>query len=177
MPHHALGHSQKSLTGAPQHMYFWRIEKLKSEMAARPLSEREVLPYLVVYVALSAAVSYLPPTTYNVWDGLGAVWSTLLAVVGTIYIYRQNGGADGQHFLQRYFAIGQVVAMRWLAFVMLPVVALYIAMEELGSDTESTHWYDFLFGAVIEAAFYWRVGYHVRDLAQRTTSPNLEPES
>ena len=83
-------------------MYFWRIEQLKTEMAARPLSEREALPYLVVFVALSSAVAYIPQTTQNLWDGVGTVWSVLLAVVGTIYIYRQNGGAGGQHFLQRY---------------------------------------------------------------------------
>lgn len=38
-------------------MYFWRVEELKTEMAARPLSEREALPYLVVFVALSTAVA------------------------------------------------------------------------------------------------------------------------
>ena len=79
-------------------MYFWRIEKLKSEMAARPLSERDALPYLVVFVGLTAAVSFVPATMTNVWDGLGAAWSVLLAVIGTLYIYRQNGGAGGQHF-------------------------------------------------------------------------------
>ena len=73
-------------------MYFWRIEKLKTQMAARPLSEREALPYLVVFVGLSAAVSYIPQTMSNVWDGLGAACSIALALVGTIYIYRQNGG-------------------------------------------------------------------------------------
>lgn len=65
-------------------MYFWRLEKLKTEMAARPLSEREALPYLVVFVALSSAVAYIPQTSHNLWDGFGAVWSVLLAAVGTV---------------------------------------------------------------------------------------------
>ena len=106
-------------------MYFWRIEKLKTEMAARPLSEREALPYLVVFVALSSAVAYIPQTTYSLWDGLGGVWSVLLAAVGTIYIYRQNGGAGGQHFLQRYFAVGWVVVVRWFVVLILVAVAFY----------------------------------------------------
>lgn len=150
-------------------MYFWRIEKLKNEMAARPLSEREVLPYLVVTVALYSAVGYIPQTAQNVWDGLGAGWSVLLAAVGTIYIYRQNGGAGGQHFLQRYFAVGWVVAIRWLVVVILAAIAFFGTLAAVGADTESTHWYDFLFLAVVEAVIYWRIGYHVRDLAQRTT--------
>ncbi len=150
-------------------MYFWRIEKLKAEMAARPLSEREALPYLVVFVALSAAVSCIPTTSSNVWDGLGAAWSIMLAVVGTIYIYRQNGGAGGQHFLQRYFAVGWVVAIRWLVVIMLALAAFYVALAVLGVEKEHTEWYDFLFFAIAEAVVYWRIGHHVGDLAQRTT--------
>ena len=153
-------------------MYFWRIEKLKTEMAARPLSEREVLPYLVVFVALSSAVAYIPQTPQNLWDGLGAVWSVLLVALGTIYIYRQNGGANGQHFLQRYLAVGWVVAIRWLVVFVLAWVAFYgtlKAVKAVEADKESTHWYDFLFGAVLGAVIYWRTGHHVRDLAQRAT--------
>ena len=151
-------------------MYFWRIEQLKTEMAVRPLSEREAFPYLVVFVALSSAGAYIPQTTQNLWDGVGAVWSVLLAVVGTIYIYRQNGGASGQHFLQRYFAVGWVVAIRWLVVFILAAVVFYATLAAVGADTESTHWYDFLFLAVVEAVIYWRIGHHVRDLAQRTTA-------
>jgi hypothetical protein len=151
-------------------MYFWRIEKLKRRMAARPLSEREVLPYLVVFVALSTAVVYIPQATRNVWDGLGAVWSVLLAVVGSIYIYRQNGGPGGQHFLQRYFAVGWVVGLRWLVVFIGASVAFYGTLAAVGADTDNTPWYDFLFFAVAEAVIYWRIGHHVRDLASRTAA-------
>ena len=151
-------------------MYFWRIEKLKTEMAIRPLSEREALPYLVVFVALYTAVTYIPHTPQNLWDGLGAVWSVLLAAIGSIYIYHQNGGAGGQHFLQRYLAVGWVVTIRWLVVVILAAVPLYGTLAAVGADTESTHWYDFLFLAAVETFICWRIGYHVRDLAQRTTT-------
>jgi hypothetical protein len=151
-------------------MYFWRIEKLKTKMAARPLSEREALPYLVVFIALPSAVAYIPQTSQNLWDGLGEVWSDLLAVVGTIYIYRQNGGAGGQHFLQRFFAVGWVVCIRWLVVIILAAAAFYGTLAAVGADTESTHWYDFLLLAFVEAVIYWRIGHHVRDLAQRTTA-------
>src|SRR4029450_13758644 len=115
-------------------MYFWRIERLKAQMATRPLSEREALPYLIVFVGLSAAVVYIPQTMSNVWDGLGAAWSVALAVVATIYIYRQNGGADGQHFLQRYFAIGWVVGIRWLVILVLATIAFIGTLTALGVE-------------------------------------------
>jgi len=149
-------------------MYFWRIEKLKSEMAARPLSDRQVLPYLVVYVGLTTAVSFLPATMTNVWDGLGAVWSVLLAVFGSLYIYRCNGGVDGQHFLQRYFAIGWVVAIRWLVILMIAIVALFAVLAALSVEAGESTWYEFVFIAVAEAIVCWRIGYHVGDLASRT---------
>ena len=148
-------------------MYFWRIEKLKAAMAARPLSEREVLPYLIASIALSTAVSYLPQTSQNIWDTLGSVWSVLLVVMGSLYIYRQNGGANGQHFLQRYFAIGWVVTLRWLVLFLAIGAAFYGTLAMVGAETEETAWHDFLFLAIAEAVVYWRIGHQVRDLAQK----------
>jgi hypothetical protein len=150
-------------------MYFWRIEKLKAEMAARPLSDREVLPYLVVFVGLVAALTFIPQPVTNIWDGFGAVWSSALAIFGTIYLYRQNGGAGGQHFLQRYFVIGWVVFIRWLVIVFLAGVAIFGLLAALGNELEETTWYEFVFVAIVGAILYWRTGYHIRDLAQRTS--------
>ena len=157
-------------------MYFWRIEKLKQEMTERPLSEREALPYLVVFVVLSSAVAYIPQTLHNIWDGLEAMWSTLLAALGTIYIYRRNGGSKGQHFLQRYFALSWVIAIRMLV-ILIPLAVLFYGslgvvqafQETPGADLEGTQWYDFLILAAIEAVLYWRIGHHVGDLARRAT--------
>jgi hypothetical protein len=149
-------------------MYFWRIEKLKAAMTTRPLSEREALPYLVVFVGLSVAVGYIPQAAANVWDGLSAFCSVAIAVFGTIYLYHQNGGAGGQHFLQRYFAIGWVVTIRWLPILIIAAVVFFTLMMLFVSEAEETTWYEFLFLAVFEAIVYWRIGYHVRDLAMRT---------
>lgn len=149
-------------------MYFWRIEKLKTEMVARPRPEREVLPYLVVYVGLYAAVGLIPQTLSNVWDWLGAVWSVVLAVVGTIYIYRRNGGSQGQHFLQRYFVVGWVVTIRWLVIIIPALLVFFAALSGVGIETEETAWYEFVFAGLAEAVVYWRIGHHVGDLANRT---------
>jgi hypothetical protein len=149
-------------------MYFWRIEQLKAKMALAPLSDREVLPYFVVFVALSAAVSYLPSTTYNIWDGLTGLFSVLLAIVSTVYIYHQNGGAAGQHFLQRYFALGWVVTLRWFGPILLAFIAYLTALEAAGVSSDSTTWHNVLFIVVAELVIYIRIAHHVRDLAQRT---------
>jgi hypothetical protein len=152
----------------PTRMYFWRIEQLKAKMALAPLSDREVLPYLAVFAGLSAAVSSLPYPTYNIWNALSGVCSVLIAIVGTLYIYRQNGGATGEHLLQRYFALGWVVTVRWLGPIVLALIAYLTALEAAGVSSDSTTWYDALFFVVGELVIYIRTAYHVRDLAQRT---------
>jgi hypothetical protein len=150
-------------------MYFWRIEKLKSEMAARPLSDGQALPYLVVFVALYAGLGYLPHISFNVWDVLGAVFSVALAVVGTIYVYRRNGGAAGQYFLQRYFALGWVVTVRWFVVLLPAILAFFGVLEGLGfTIRDETQWYEFAFMAIAEILVYWRIGHHVGDLSTRT---------
>ena len=52
-------------------MYFWRIEQLKDQLIARPLSDREALPYLLVFVGLTAALGFIPGEGLNVWDHVG----------------------------------------------------------------------------------------------------------
>ena len=149
-------------------MYFWNIDELKNEMAARPFSEREMLPYLIVFVVLSTASSYVTTAVSTVWDGLGAMWSIALAVVGTIYIYRQNGGASGRHFLQRYFAVGWVIGLRCLVFVGGAAIIFFVTLDWMGGVSENASWPEFLFGVVAETAMYWRIGHHIRDVALRT---------
>src|SRR5919108_1465185 len=96
-------------------MYFWRIEALKSDLAVRPMTDRQVLPYLVACGVLMAAVGIIPFGPPNKWDLVGGGWSMLLAIVGTIHVYRKNGGEVGLHILQRFLAIGWVVGIRWTA--------------------------------------------------------------
>lgn len=149
-------------------MYFWRIERLKREMVVRPLSESETLPYLVVYVTCTTIFSFVPAPFSNVWDTLSATFSAFLAVVGTIYIYRQNGGANGQYFLQRYFAISWVVTLRLLLIGTITIIIFSILLALANVSLEETTWYEFLFVSVFEVIFYQRIGHHVRDVARRT---------
>ena len=146
-------------------MYFWHIEALKTELVRQPLTEKQVLPYLVVFSALTAAVGIIPFGAINKWDMLGGGWSMLLAIVGTIYVYRQNGGEHGHHLLQRYLSIGWVVGVRWIAALMVIAVVYFSLLEVLSEVSESTTWQDFVLLAVAEFALYWRIGHHIFEVA------------
>ncbi|MGI8924198.1 MAG: hypothetical protein ACR2HJ_09225 [Fimbriimonadales bacterium] len=152
-------------------MYFWNIDKLKEEMAAGPFTDRQLLPYVVTLTALSsAAVTLLvlvgSLTGMNLWDWLSGASSFLLAIVGTLFIYRRNGGPEGKHFLQRILVVGWVVSIRCL--VAMVAIMFLLAVLVWSDETVDTKWYDALLFAVVEAVAYWRIGYHVRDLATRT---------
>jgi len=167
-------------------MYFWRIENLKNEMATRPLSDREVLPYFVAFVVLSAFVINFPQIlfntsdgllAFNTWDGLLAVLSIFLTFAGTIYIYLRNGGNQGRHFLQRYFSIGWVVMLRLSAAVAVCAVVFFALLEFVFSETitDATAWYDFVILAVAEVCYYWRIAHHVHDVSQRVAPAKESP--
>jgi hypothetical protein len=147
-------------------MYFWQIEKLKSLLVSRPLSEREVLHYAMWSSALVYLISSYPRTMNGIWDMAGAILGLVITVLGTIFIYRQNGGASGQHFLQRYVAIGWVVSIRWFVFVLVAAVLFGALLSMAGvSVTGQTTWQEFIFSAVMEVILFRNIGLHVRSVA------------
>lgn len=168
--------SPQLLVGAPIHypasgyprrrMRFWRVEQLKADMRAQPLSERESLPYLVVYAAFFTIASGFPNPGFNFLDAIGDSLSVVIAIVGTIVIYRQNGGIDGRFFLQRYFAIGFVVAMRCLVAIVIGMSVMLAILDSVGTIPDETSLYDLVFLVIAETFLYWRIAHHVRDLAE-----------
>lgn len=156
-------------------MYFWRIEARKADLAGQPLTDRQVLPYLVLYSVLMSAVSFIPFSELNTWNMAGALWSVLLAVVGTIYIYRRNGGEQGLHLLQRYLAIGWVVGIRWTAALLAIAVVYFGVLEAVGEVPDNTTWPEFVLLAAAQAAWYWRIGHHIAEVASRGTQRHGGP--
>lgn len=152
-------------------MYFWRIEALKTRLIEAPLSDREVLPYQVICSALIAAIlgvsDLFPVDAMNAWDIVGRTWTVLLAVLGTIYFYRQNGGSTGAHLLQRYLVIGWVVGIRWTVALLLVFGALTVAVTVFEDFhlPEVTTWQETLLFGAAEALYYWRMGHHVFQVA------------
>ena len=150
-------------------MYVWDIRRLKSDLIARPLTEREQLPYLVVFVALTTIAEILTTELSNVWDYLSAAASVITAVGGAIFLYHQNGGRAGQYFLQRYFSIGFVVSIRWLVLVLAVVIPFIFLLDLAGLLKDTTTWPEFVVLAVAELFLYQRIGHHIRDVALQTS--------
>jgi hypothetical protein len=147
-------------------MYFWHIEDLKKDLVAGPLNDREVLPYLLIFVGLSALVLIFPAESMNPWDYALAISTLLITVGGTVYVYYCNGAAAGSHFVQRYLAIGWVVTVRWGVAVIFAFVVLLFLIDTSGDETTPI---TAVFWITAEVALYERIGHHIR--AVTSTKP------
>lgn len=145
-------------------MYFIRYQPLKEKLKTRTLTDREALPYLILFAASASAVYLFPNTEEpNRWDWIGGGLSVALAIAGVIYAYKQNGGAQGFDFIQKYVVITWVVAVRCILIFIPCAAALYLTGEMLGLVTAQTNWFDTLIGFVFEVILYQRIGKHIAD--------------
>ena len=151
-------------------MYFWKIEALKEDIKKDQFTEKDRFVYGLIYIVLCAAgmeaMMRLPIESPNIWDAIGSLGNILIPLIGTIFVYRSNGGAIGRDFLGRYFSIGFVVSIRFLV-LLVPVSAALVAYyiyafpgEEPIVSTPAdilpfTVWYGLLF---------WRISKHVSDI-------------
>ncbi|TAE76898.1 MAG: hypothetical protein EAZ65_03430 [Verrucomicrobia bacterium] len=145
-------------------MYFFSYQPLKERLKNRKVCDREALPYLVVFSALTAAACLGDfEKSPNGWDYLDASLAIALAIVGVIHAYRQNGGASGFDLIQKYVVLGWVVSLRCLV-VLLPCAMLAYsfagALELVGEETTGV---DVLISTVFGSLIYYKIGQHIGD--------------
>lgn len=154
-------------------MYFWNINKLKAQLIERPLTEKELLPYLIATLLMFTLIPYLPDTLhFNAWDYLEMAIACLAVIIGTLWLYAKNLGSNidnkGSHFLQRYIALGWVVLVRFIVFV-IPVIILMAFLASnfalFNTESDATGWIDVMLITMIEVLLYWYFGKHIADVA------------
>jgi hypothetical protein len=148
-------------------MYFWRINSLKRDLAARALHERDALPYLLWLGSITTFALSLPLGESNRWDAATAVLTTGLFLGGTCYTFHCNGGAGGAYFLVRYLAMNWVLGLRLLVLLGVPIIVGGILLEEILFEPVPPETTPVMAGLLVifEAIFYWRLARHMRDVA------------
>lgn len=101
-------------------MYFWRIDKLRSELATGSLREGDSMRYLIGYTMFVGIANLAPYEKSNLYDTLSAAISTIVSIVIIYVAYRRNGGSKGRDFLDRFVSMGFVVLVRALVIVGIP---------------------------------------------------------
>lgn len=146
-------------------MYFIRYHPLKLNLRQRAVTDREALPYLVVFAGLTALVTAFPMIDrFTAWDAVSGILSIATAVGGILYAYRQNGGRRGYDLIQKYVILGWVVCVRF-ALVSIPLLlALFFAGDVYGLiPPDSTGGFAVAVIFVGEVVLYQRIGRHIRD--------------
>ena len=122
-------------------MYFWEMHLLKKQLIEANLTEGQLFSYILVYVALSAivveAIPYFPFESLNIWNYVQSIANVVIAIIGTVWIFRANGGKSGHEFAARYFSVGFVATIRFLALLLpLMVVMIVIHISVYGTKEE-----------------------------------------
>jgi hypothetical protein len=169
-------------------MYFWRIHRMKADLAARELPPRSVVGYVLAYLLLmnlATLPEFFSPSTETAFTFSWPVVVFVLAsvailVVGLMAAYRANGGDDGRDLAGRLLALSWVLGLR-VTMLFLPLfIALMIGfvvlepgpVKELPAGTMSV-----LLGFVlmINVFFFWRLAHHLRDVNRKGNGPPAGP--
>lgn len=163
-----------------QPMYWWKIQGLKKELSQGPLSEQAFFPYLLadVILVMLGDISFPGEYNYTDIDLIAGLLGLVIAVLGTYYLYYWcNNGPSGENFLQRYFALGWVIGVRLLVMVMLPAfLILFFILAAREDYSGAMTWGDVAFIAFLSILYFWRVGKHMKDVANQGKLASKETE-
>ena len=150
-------------------MYFWKIDKLNEQLISDGLSESETFKYLMANSILCAlaTIQYEIPNNYDTWGGMSGFFVT---VFGLWFIYKCNGGKNGNQIVQRYLSVGFVVFIRVFVLFMIPAIIASFVIQELylGGIPEETTLSLFIVIVASQLVLVTLVAKHINFIAKRT---------
>jgi len=152
-------------------VYFWNIHALKEDIKNGKLSQdTKIFPYFMMYIFLTTVAievtPLFPQENLNNCDILMAILNILITILGTFYLYRSNGGANGEDFLIKYFSIIFVITIRYLIYLLLPlmiILSFYWQYTFADSQTIPTTYVEIILTSIWLIVLYYRTAYHIRD--------------
>jgi hypothetical protein len=146
---------------------FFEIESLKEKLRNNNLADREALPYLIGWI-LFGPLTWSSKLNYSKEEDLVlAFLGILVSIVGPWFVYKENFGAAGSNFFQKFFVLGWVVYFRiaTISLVILLAVSIPHFFGYKYLDGVSG-WVKVLFFVFFQYFYYARLGFHVRDVAK-----------
>jgi hypothetical protein len=166
-------------------MYFWNINKLKAHLIARPLTERETLPYIIatalMYLILIEITIYgysiddggVQAIPYGIWDYLSITISIAITIFGSIWLFNKNKVRSENYFLQRYTALGWVVIVRTTSFILFVFIILFGLTQMIESEfiyeIFDSNLAALIFSQFFYVFFYWYFGKHLTEVAEKAS--------
>jgi hypothetical protein len=160
-------------------MYFIKYDQLKEQLRDRNMTDREALPYLILFLAFPSLLYSLTMVNgYNHWDKISEFISFVTAIGGILYAYNKNGGSKGYDLIQKYIVLGWVVFVR----VFLACIPAFLFLYIIGDMFDLARWdstgpYEVVIVFVVEVIVYQRTGRHIRDTNGKNSEPAAAPDS
>ncbi len=148
-------------------MYLWNIRALKDQLSTGGITENESLKYLLILTAIG--ILPIPKPSVFSSPSLHHLFGIIILIFGTLYCYQKNRGAVGTTFLSRYFSLSLVIWIRILPIVILAGLTLSTGLLLKLSDV-SQKVIIFTFIHFLQIYVYWRVGYHIADVAEASNN-------
>jgi hypothetical protein len=160
-------------------MYWIRYRPLKDRLKKRSVSDREALPYLLLFCALEAIALSLPAASeMNKWDIIETILHVIVTLLGVLYVYRKNGGNSGYDIIQKFIVLGWVVAVRYIIIVIPVGIFIYVVKEYHAPSGDETTIFGAVISTVLSAIYYERLGRHITDTNEKNGEQlaSLDPE-
>jgi len=143
-------------------MYFWNINQLKSDFNEGVVTEKSILKYLIAYTIL-VGLAMIPYGEINQFDMFSAALMIPLSVFGILYAYACNGGDSGNNFIAKYFAIGWVITVRFIALFIPLAFIIGIVVGASGAEIpEGTTLWDVFIEVTVTVFLFWRIAVHIK---------------
>lgn len=153
-------------------MYFIKYQPLKEQLRHRTFSDRDGLPYYIIYVVSTLLMLNLSWGVYNKFDALSATIGSAATIWGILYTFKKNGGKQGYDFIQKSIVLGWIVIMRCLLpFLFIGGAVGYFSKVALGQPIDETTWVDVGIYTIFLAIYFHRLGRHIAD-----TSGNISEQ-
>ncbi len=147
-------------------MYFWNTTKLKNRLREKSLTDGEVFPYFILFILTMSIPVSSCWEYYDVSDYILEARYFFIPIFGSMYAYVKNNGKGGSQFLQRYFSLSWVLLLRF-TFLLTLIFALLFFIDNFAVEilNTKTQWFVSSIFFAFQLAYYFRLGFHMKDLA------------
>ena len=141
-------------------MYFTNITKLKEDIIEKRFSEKDRFIYIILFIMLDTIfleLNIFPIPELSMIDYANSITNIIATFLGTYFIYKANGGAEGDDFAGKYFSITWVRGIQFLLVFFLSVIIFLILdkfLLELSEFNSDIVMFLFMSGYIFALYFY-----------------------
>lgn len=133
-------------------MYFWNIDKLKSELSNGTVTELDFFKYLFATFVL-VGIGGIPFFSPNDLDMFSSGISIPISLFGLYWAF---------HVSDKHNFIGKFISIAWVMTIRIIPLTIALAVLATSSGSLDTTIQDVIVMAFIECIFFWRVAHHMK---------------